>query len=113
MVRFANDCLMRIKEVVQRLEVTLGPDTADLGMRFGVSGTLHLVHNVTQQVFCNSHSAVFENSHSYTVALSQRVYCEERNQDSNSLGTLSIQPHVSNQQVCETKSIFPLKRLNY
>ena len=37
MVRFANDCLMRMKEVVQRLEVSLGPDTADLGMRFGVS----------------------------------------------------------------------------
>ncbi len=37
MVRFANECLMRMKEVVQRLEVTLGPDTADLGMRFGVS----------------------------------------------------------------------------
>ena len=53
MVRFANDCLMRMKEVVQRLEVTLGPDTADLGMRFGVSNTSitgsshYVTHHVT------------------------------------------------------------------
>jgi hypothetical protein len=36
MARFANDCLVRMKEVVQRLERSLGPDTAELSMRFGL-----------------------------------------------------------------------------
>jgi hypothetical protein len=36
MCRFANDCLTKVTTVLQCLEVELGPDTADLGMRFGV-----------------------------------------------------------------------------
>jgi hypothetical protein len=41
MARFAHDCLVRIKEVVQRLERRLGPDTAELSMRFGLHRYVH------------------------------------------------------------------------
>ena len=34
--RFAVDCLLKMKQVTRRLEVTLGPDTGDLSMRFGM-----------------------------------------------------------------------------
>ena len=41
MCRFARDCRIKFKEVTQRLELSLGPDTFDLAMRFGIhSGTL-------------------------------------------------------------------------
>ena len=33
---FARDCMMKMKELVRELEVTLGPDTADLANRFGL-----------------------------------------------------------------------------
>jgi hypothetical protein len=36
MCRFAHDCLNKVASVLQCLEVELGPDTADLGMRFGI-----------------------------------------------------------------------------
>ena len=36
MARFATDCLDKFQEVVQILEVELGPDTADLGLRTGM-----------------------------------------------------------------------------
>ena len=36
MARFAQDCLAKMSSLVKELEVTLGPDTADLGMRFGI-----------------------------------------------------------------------------
>ena len=36
MARFARDCLARMGELVHQLEITLGPDTADLRMRFGL-----------------------------------------------------------------------------
>ena len=36
MVRFARECLLTMKELTQTLEHKLGPDTADLGMRFGI-----------------------------------------------------------------------------
>jgi class 3 adenylate cyclase len=35
-VRFARDCLHDMQKTVQALEVILGPDTAELGMRFGL-----------------------------------------------------------------------------
>ena len=38
MARFAGNCLVRLGDVLKELEVSLGPDTTDLGMRFGVSG---------------------------------------------------------------------------
>lgn len=34
--RFAADCLEKFNELVHQLEVQLGPDTADLGMRIGL-----------------------------------------------------------------------------
>jgi hypothetical protein len=34
--RFAWDCLNKFGELVKELEVTLGPDTAELGIRFGL-----------------------------------------------------------------------------
>ncbi len=41
MVKFAWDCLIRIGEITKELEVTLGPDTNDLSMRFGLhSGSI-------------------------------------------------------------------------
>jgi hypothetical protein len=36
MSRFATECLSKMVSVVQRLEVLLGPGTADLSMRFGI-----------------------------------------------------------------------------
>ena len=36
MCRFARDCLHRMEEVVQQLASTLGPETADLGIRVGI-----------------------------------------------------------------------------
>jgi Adenylate and Guanylate cyclase catalytic domain len=36
MCRFARDCLHKVQVVLQELEIELGPDTADLGMRFGI-----------------------------------------------------------------------------
>lgn len=36
MVRFARDCRAKMNEVTRKLELTLGPDTGDLKMRFGL-----------------------------------------------------------------------------
>jgi class 3 adenylate cyclase len=36
MARFAWDCLIRMGEIAKELESTLGPDTGDLSMRFGL-----------------------------------------------------------------------------
>jgi class 3 adenylate cyclase len=36
MARFAHDCRLKVNSVVKNLEVLLGPDTADLTMRFGL-----------------------------------------------------------------------------
>ena len=35
MARFATDCLFAANKLFKALEVTLGPDTADLGLRIG------------------------------------------------------------------------------
>lgn len=34
--RFARDCMKKMKETVLKLEVSLGPDTADLDLRIGM-----------------------------------------------------------------------------
>jgi hypothetical protein len=36
MARFATECRTKMKYVVKKLEVILGPDTAELSMRFGL-----------------------------------------------------------------------------
>jgi hypothetical protein len=36
MARFARDCLTKMNDLTKRLEVTLGPDTADLTLRIGL-----------------------------------------------------------------------------
>jgi class 3 adenylate cyclase len=36
MARYARDCMRRFHEVVQGLEITLGPDTSELGLRVGL-----------------------------------------------------------------------------
>jgi class 3 adenylate cyclase len=36
MAKFANDCLKKMHEVTKRLEVELGPDTTELGLRVGL-----------------------------------------------------------------------------
>jgi Adenylate and Guanylate cyclase catalytic domain len=36
MARFAGECLQRLQEITKELEVSLGPDTGDLGMRVGL-----------------------------------------------------------------------------
>ena len=36
MARFAIDCLMKMTNLTHRLEVSLGPDTADLSFRVGL-----------------------------------------------------------------------------
>ena len=36
MVRFAKDCLNSFQVLCRQLEVDLGPDTADLGIRVGI-----------------------------------------------------------------------------
>ena len=37
MVRFAWDCQAKLNEIVKELESTLGPDTSELSMRFGLN----------------------------------------------------------------------------
>lgn len=37
MARFASECRDKMNELTARLENTLGPDTADLSMRFGLN----------------------------------------------------------------------------
>lgn len=37
MAKFASACLLKMSDVVKTLEVLLGPDTADLSMRFGMN----------------------------------------------------------------------------
>ena len=36
MCRFAKDCMDKLKPLLKKLEVVLGPDTGDLSMRFGI-----------------------------------------------------------------------------
>jgi class 3 adenylate cyclase len=36
MAKFARDCLSKMNDVTRKLEVTLGPETGDLEMRFGL-----------------------------------------------------------------------------
>ena len=36
MARFAWDCLLKFEELTMELETTLGPDTTELGIRFGM-----------------------------------------------------------------------------
>lgn len=36
MARFARDCMHKMNETVKKLELSLGPDTADLACRFGL-----------------------------------------------------------------------------
>jgi class 3 adenylate cyclase len=36
MVRFATDCMIKMKVLVKELEVSLGPDTGDLSLRIGI-----------------------------------------------------------------------------
>jgi class 3 adenylate cyclase len=36
MVRFARDCRVKMNDLTRKLEVSLGPDTGDLTMRFGL-----------------------------------------------------------------------------
>ncbi|GKZ01289.1 hypothetical protein MPSEU_001079900 [Mayamaea pseudoterrestris] len=36
MARFASECMIKLKEVTQMLEITLGPDTTSLSMRVGL-----------------------------------------------------------------------------
>jgi Adenylate and Guanylate cyclase catalytic domain len=36
MSRFARDCVNKVHSVLRQLEIELGPDTAELGMRFGL-----------------------------------------------------------------------------
>ena len=36
MARFARDCLQKTNILFTELEIELGPDTADLGMRIGL-----------------------------------------------------------------------------
>jgi Adenylate and Guanylate cyclase catalytic domain len=36
MCRFARDCVNKVHSVLRQLEIELGPDTAELGMRFGL-----------------------------------------------------------------------------
>lgn len=36
MARFARDCMFRVASTLERLEITLGPETSDLNLRFGM-----------------------------------------------------------------------------
>jgi class 3 adenylate cyclase len=37
MVRFAYDCIMKMRDVAKKLESQLGPDTTELSMRIGLN----------------------------------------------------------------------------
>jgi Adenylate and Guanylate cyclase catalytic domain len=47
MARFARDCRARMLELVKRMEVMLGPETAELAMRF-VGARIHLIHCIVR-----------------------------------------------------------------
>lgn len=51
MARFAVLCMQRFREVVMELEVSLGPDTADLALRAGVSHTI-FTQKVMNHIAC-------------------------------------------------------------
>lgn len=36
MCRFARECMLKTRTLVRKLEIRLGPDTADLAMRMGI-----------------------------------------------------------------------------
>ena len=49
MAKFAHDCRSKMNRVVKQLEVILGPDTADLTMRFGLhSGPVTGIGSIQQ-----------------------------------------------------------------
>ena len=37
MAKFARECLTKVSDLVRKLETTLGPDTGELSMRFGLN----------------------------------------------------------------------------
>lgn len=37
MAKFARECLTKVSDLVRKLETTLGPDTGELTMRFGLN----------------------------------------------------------------------------
>jgi hypothetical protein len=43
MARFARDCLESMTLMTRKLEVELGPDTADLGLRYVTTGEMLFV----------------------------------------------------------------------
>ena len=44
MARFAYKCLLRVNTLVHNLELTLGPGTSDLRMRFGLHRYVKQIH---------------------------------------------------------------------
>ena len=36
-IEFASECVIKMMQITRELETTLGPDTGDLGMRFGLN----------------------------------------------------------------------------
>ena len=54
--KFARDCLQRMDTLTRKLEVTLGPDTADLELRVGIHTGQVTVRNMSMSVdmLCNT-----------------------------------------------------------
>jgi class 3 adenylate cyclase len=65
MARFASDCMQKMNELMKVLEVSLGPDTADLSMRFGLhSGQVTGKIEESPTIHMMFHSCTMSGSHS-------------------------------------------------
>ena len=51
LARFAKDCMIKMQTLTRKLEVTLGPDTADLGLRMGMVRLMCLFYCASSFVF--------------------------------------------------------------
>lgn len=93
MARFSRECLVKFSETVKQLEVTLGPDTGDLGVRIGLHSGRKL--QLGKRFVLGEFNTC---SHNNFPQRSLPVSCVERNLDSSCSGIQSI-PHLGSRAV--------------
>ena len=85
--------MLRISQITRELEVTLGPDTADLSMRFGLhSGPVTAGVSASTAYICLYCCMIYDSKSALltSCALPYFRFYGENGLDFNSLGTLSI-----------------------
>lgn len=93
MARFSRECLVKFSETVKQLEVTLGPDTGDLGVRIGLHSGRKLKWR--ECVVLGELNTCSRNNFPQR---SRPVYCVVRNLDSSCSGIQST-PHLGSRAV--------------